>query len=91
MDRALEAAGGPAQRGGWDEEGRPDPQVLQVLQGRTLLHTDRNGWIELSPDGKQMVWRWIGNQVSSVGLGGSNRSNQSAQIVPNASTHPDQI
>jgi competence protein ComEC len=39
-----------------DEEGRPDPQVLQALQGRTLLRTDQDGWIELSTDGEQM---WV--------------------------------
>jgi competence protein ComEC len=39
-----------------DYEGRPDPAVLQALEGRTLLRTDRNGWIELSTDGEQM---WV--------------------------------
>jgi competence protein ComEC len=39
-----------------DEQGRPDPQVLQALEGRTLLRTDRNGWIELTTDGEQL---WV--------------------------------
>ena len=39
-----------------DAEGRPDPQVLQVLQGRTLLRTDQNGWIELSTDAEEL---WV--------------------------------
>jgi competence protein ComEC len=39
-----------------DAQGRPDPQVLQALEGRTLLRTDRNGWIDLSTDGEQM---WV--------------------------------
>ena len=39
-----------------DEQGRPDPQVLQSLQGRTLLRTDQNGWIELSTDGERL---WV--------------------------------
>jgi beta-lactamase superfamily II metal-dependent hydrolase len=39
-----------------DEEGRPDPQVLQALEGHTLLRTDQNGWIELSTDGERM---WV--------------------------------
>jgi beta-lactamase superfamily II metal-dependent hydrolase len=37
-------------------QGRPDPQVLQALEGRTLLRTDRNGWIELTTDGEQL---WV--------------------------------
>ena len=40
-----------------DEQGRPDPQVLRALQGRTLLRTDQNGWIELSTDGERL---WVG-------------------------------
>jgi beta-lactamase superfamily II metal-dependent hydrolase len=39
-----------------DAQGRPGPQVLQSLEGRTLLRTDRNGWIKLSTDGEQM---WV--------------------------------
>jgi competence protein ComEC len=37
-----------------DAQGRPDPQVLDALNGRTLLRTDRNGWVRLSTDGEQM-------------------------------------
>jgi beta-lactamase superfamily II metal-dependent hydrolase len=39
-----------------DAQGRPDPQVLEALEGRTLLRTDRNGWIELSTDGEKL---WV--------------------------------
>jgi beta-lactamase superfamily II metal-dependent hydrolase len=39
-----------------DAQGRPGPQVLQAVQGRMLLRTDRNGWIKLSTDGVQM---WV--------------------------------
>ncbi len=53
---------------GWDPQGvlpsvasgdwraRPTPEVLQNVQGRTLLRRDRNGWIELTTDGEQM---WV--------------------------------
>jgi hypothetical protein len=37
-----------------DREGRPDPQVLEALEGYNLLRTDRNGWIKLSTDGEQL-------------------------------------
>jgi competence protein ComEC len=39
-----------------DRTGLPSPETLQALQGYTLLRTDRNGWIELTTDGKQM---WV--------------------------------
>jgi competence protein ComEC len=39
-----------------DAQGRPDPQVLQAVQGYTLLRTDRNGWIRLSTDGERL---WV--------------------------------
>jgi beta-lactamase superfamily II metal-dependent hydrolase len=39
-----------------DEQGRPDPQVLRALEGRSLLRTDQNGWIELSTDGERL---WV--------------------------------
>jgi beta-lactamase superfamily II metal-dependent hydrolase len=39
-----------------DREGRPDQQVLQAVQGRTLLRTDQNGWVELSTDGERL---WV--------------------------------
>jgi competence protein ComEC len=35
-------------------QGLPDPEVLDALQGRTVLRTDQNGWIRLSTDGQQM-------------------------------------
>lgn len=37
-------------------DGLPDPDVLATLEGRTLLRTDRNGWIEVITDGTQM---WV--------------------------------
>jgi len=39
-----------------DRQGLPDAETLDALQGRTLLRTDRNGWIEISTDGEQM---WV--------------------------------
>jgi hypothetical protein len=39
-----------------DKEGLPSPETLELLQGYTLLRTDRNGWIELSTDGESM---WV--------------------------------
>jgi len=39
-----------------DKEGLPSPETLESLQGYTLLHTDRNGWIELSTDEERM---WV--------------------------------
>ena len=38
------------------DELAPDPEVLEALQGYTLLRTDQNGWIELITDGEQM---WV--------------------------------
>jgi competence protein ComEC len=39
-----------------DPTGLPDPSVLAGLAGRSLLRTDRDGWIELSTDGQEM---WV--------------------------------
>ena len=39
-----------------DPDGLPNPQVLEAVQGYTLLRTDRMGWIRLSTDGEQM---WV--------------------------------
>jgi hypothetical protein len=39
-----------------DQDGLPSPETLELLQGYTVLRTDRNGWIELSTDGEQM---WV--------------------------------
>jgi len=39
-----------------DRDGRPDGPLLAASEGYSLLRTDRNGWIELSTDGKQM---WV--------------------------------
>jgi beta-lactamase superfamily II metal-dependent hydrolase len=35
---------------------RPDKAALQALGGRSVLRTDRNGWIDVSTDGQQM---WV--------------------------------
>ncbi len=39
-----------------DRRGLPSPETIQALGGRTLLRTDRNGWIELVTDGEQL---WV--------------------------------
>jgi beta-lactamase superfamily II metal-dependent hydrolase len=39
-----------------DLQDLPSPETLALLQGYTVLRTDRNGWIELSTDGVQM---WV--------------------------------
>jgi competence protein ComEC len=42
--------------GAGDWRGLPDPQTLEAVQNYNLLRTDRNGWIHLSTDGKQL---WV--------------------------------
>jgi beta-lactamase superfamily II metal-dependent hydrolase len=37
-----------------DEDGLPDQEVLDSLEGYSLLRTDRNGWIDVSTDGVEM-------------------------------------
>ena len=37
-----------------DQNGLPDQDTLDSLAGYPLLRTDRNGWIEVTTDGKQM-------------------------------------
>jgi len=39
-----------------DREERPSPEMLEAVDGYTLLRTDQNGWIELTTDGEQM---WV--------------------------------
>jgi competence protein ComEC len=39
-----------------DPDGLPSPETLKALQGYNLLRTDREGWIRLSTDGRQM---WV--------------------------------
>jgi competence protein ComEC len=39
-----------------DENGMPDSEVLETLNGFSLLRTDENGWIEITTDGTQM---WV--------------------------------
>jgi len=36
--------------------GLPSPEVLQMLEGITILRTDLNGWIEIKTDGEEM---WV--------------------------------
>jgi beta-lactamase superfamily II metal-dependent hydrolase len=37
-----------------DPDGLPDAETLENLAGRSLLRTDRNGWISISTDGERM-------------------------------------
>jgi beta-lactamase superfamily II metal-dependent hydrolase len=41
---------------GKDSQGLPSPETLEALEGRTLLRTDQNGWIEITTDGERM---WV--------------------------------
>ena len=41
---------------GGNPDGLPHPETLSSLEGVQLLRTDRDGWIKLSTDGKQM---WV--------------------------------
>ncbi len=34
----------------------PSPETLEAVQSYTLLHTDRNGWIQITTDGEKM---WV--------------------------------
>ncbi len=52
----LGAADGLAQRESWDRRARPAPEVMEAVEGYTLLRTDQNGWVELTMDGEQM---WV--------------------------------
>jgi beta-lactamase superfamily II metal-dependent hydrolase len=46
-----------------DENGMPDTEVLESLEGFSLLRTDENGWIEIATDGTQM---WVNVEKQSV-------------------------
>ena len=39
-----------------DENGMPDTEVLDLLKDYDLLRTDKNGWIDVATDGRQM---WV--------------------------------
>jgi hypothetical protein len=39
-----------------DRQGLPSPERLAAVEGHTLLRTDENGWIHLSPEWEQM---WV--------------------------------
>ena len=38
-----------------DFDGPPSPETIEAVEGYTLLRTDRNGWIELTTDGEQLL------------------------------------
>jgi beta-lactamase superfamily II metal-dependent hydrolase len=46
-----------------DENGMPDSEVLEALDGFSLLRTDENGWIEITTDGTQM---WVNVERQSI-------------------------
>ncbi|HEU0292736.1 MAG TPA: ComEC/Rec2 family competence protein [Anaerolineales bacterium] len=46
-----------------DENGMPDSEVLETLNGYSLLRTDENGWIEIITDGTQM---WVDVEKQSI-------------------------
>jgi hypothetical protein len=39
-----------------DRRGLPAPETVRAIKGYSILRTDRNWWIELTTDGKQM---WV--------------------------------
>jgi competence protein ComEC len=39
-----------------DENGMPDPDVMESVKDHALLRTDQNGWIEIATNGQQM---WV--------------------------------
>lgn len=45
-----------------DFDGLPDEGVIAALAGRTLLRTDRNGWIEITSDGEKL-WLEVEKQL----------------------------
>ena len=42
--------------GAGDRRARPATEVLQAVEGYTLMRTDQNGWVHLSTDGERM---WV--------------------------------
>jgi hypothetical protein len=46
-------------------QSQPDAEMLEAVQGYSLLRTDRNGWIHLSTDGERM---WL--EVERKGISG---------------------
>jgi beta-lactamase superfamily II metal-dependent hydrolase len=46
-----------------DENGMPDPVVMESVKDYALLRTDQNGWIEISTNGGQM---WVNVERQSV-------------------------
>ena len=45
-----------------DENGMPDPDVMESVKDYSLLRTDRDGWIEISTNGQQM---WVNAERQS--------------------------
>lgn len=54
VDQEAQTAGGAAQCGASNREGRPDSETLEAVEGYDLLLTDRNGWIKLTTDDAQL-------------------------------------
>ena len=50
-----------------DFDGLPDEAVIDALEGRTLLRTDRNGWIEITSDGDKL---WVEAEMHFAGGAG---------------------
>jgi len=49
-----------------DSRGLPSPEVADWLQGRSVLRTDRDGWIELITDGERL---WVQAERGPDGAG----------------------
>jgi beta-lactamase superfamily II metal-dependent hydrolase len=39
-----------------DENGMPDTAVMELIEDYEVMRTDRNGWVEVTTDGRQM---WV--------------------------------
>ncbi len=48
-----------------DKDGLPDQATLEALADRSVLRTDRNGWIEITTDGSQL---WVEVEKRSIAL-----------------------
>jgi len=44
-----------------DKDGLPSPEILDALEGYSVLRTDQNGWIEIVTDGSRM---WVASERS---------------------------
>ena len=52
--------------GAADENGMPDAEVLELIKDYDLLRTDKNGWIDVATDGRQM-WVNVERNTEDVG------------------------